>query len=69
MKVSRRSRETATRGASAFRRSSLPSVGAVGRCVLPPSHPSYMDTPFLQAAFRIVGGVLVFVVGTLIGSS
>jgi len=28
-----------------------------------------MDTPFLQAAFRIVGGVLVFVVGTLIGSS
>jgi VIT1/CCC1 family predicted Fe2+/Mn2+ transporter len=30
----------------------------------------YMDTPFLQAAFQvIVGGVLVFVVGILIGSS
>jgi hypothetical protein len=29
-----------------------------------------MDTPFLQAAFQvIVGGVLVFVVGVLIGSS
>ena len=30
----------------------------------------YMDTPFLQAAFQvIVGGVLLFVVGILIGSS
>jgi VIT1/CCC1 family predicted Fe2+/Mn2+ transporter len=30
----------------------------------------YMDTPFLQAAFQVVvGGVLVFVVGILIGSS
>jgi len=30
----------------------------------------YMDTPFLQAAFQvIVGGVLVFAVGILIGSS
>jgi len=30
----------------------------------------YMDTPFLQAAFQvIVGGVLVFVTGWLIGSS
>jgi rubrerythrin len=30
----------------------------------------YMDTPFLQAAFQvIVGGVLVFITGILIGSS
>jgi erythrin-vacuolar iron transport family protein len=30
----------------------------------------YMDTPFLQAAFQVVvGGVLVFGVGILIGSS
>jgi rubrerythrin len=30
----------------------------------------YMDTPFLQAAFQVIlGGVLVFVVGILIGSS
>jgi hypothetical protein len=30
----------------------------------------YMDTPFLRAAFQvIVGGVCVFVVGILIGSS
>jgi len=30
----------------------------------------YMDTPFLQAAFQvIVGGVLVFLTGWLIGSS
>ena len=30
----------------------------------------YMDTPFLMAAFQvIVGGVLVFVAGILIGSS
>ena len=30
----------------------------------------YMDTPFLQAAFQVVvGGVLVFAVGVLIGSS
>jgi VIT1/CCC1 family predicted Fe2+/Mn2+ transporter len=30
----------------------------------------YMDTPFLQAAFQIVvGGVLVFLAGILIGSS
>jgi hypothetical protein len=30
----------------------------------------YMDTPFLQASFQvIVGGVLVFVAGILIGSS
>lgn len=30
----------------------------------------YMDTPFLQAAFQVVvGGVLVFVTGILIGSS
>ena len=30
----------------------------------------YMDTPFLRAAFQvIVGGVLVFLVGILIGSS
>jgi VIT1/CCC1 family predicted Fe2+/Mn2+ transporter len=30
----------------------------------------YMDTPFLQAAFQvIVGGVLVFLTGYLIGSS
>ena len=30
----------------------------------------YMDTPFLQAAFQVVvGGVLVFVMGILIGSS
>ena len=31
---------------------------------------SYMDTPFLQAAFQVVvGGVLVFVAGILIGSA
>jgi hypothetical protein len=30
----------------------------------------YMDTPFLQAAFQIVvGGVLVFIAGILIGSA
>lgn len=30
----------------------------------------YMDTPFLQAAYQIVlGGVLVFVTGILIGSA
>ncbi len=30
----------------------------------------YMDTPFLQAAFQvIVGGVLVFIAGWLIGSA
>jgi len=30
----------------------------------------YMDTPFLQAAFQvIVGGILVFLTGYLIGSS
>ena len=30
----------------------------------------YMDTPFLQAAFQVVvGGVLVFIAGILIGSS
>jgi hypothetical protein len=30
----------------------------------------YMDTPFLQAAFQvIVGGVLVFLTGWLIGSA
>jgi hypothetical protein len=30
----------------------------------------YMDTPFLQAAFQvIVGGILVFLTGWLIGSS
>jgi hypothetical protein len=30
----------------------------------------YMDTPFLSAAFQVmVGGVLVFLTGILIGSS
>jgi hypothetical protein len=30
----------------------------------------YMDTPFLQAAFQVVvGGILVFLTGWLIGSS
>ena len=30
----------------------------------------YMDTPFLQAAFQVVvGGVLVFATGILIGNS
>jgi hypothetical protein len=30
----------------------------------------FMDTPFLQAAFQVVvGGVLVFIAGILIGSS
>ena len=30
----------------------------------------YMDTPFLQAAFQVVvGGVLVFAAGIIIGSS
>ena len=30
----------------------------------------YMDTPFLQAAFQVVlGGMLVFVAGIMIGSA
>jgi hypothetical protein len=30
----------------------------------------YMDTPFLRATFQVVlGGVLVFIAGILIGSS
>jgi hypothetical protein len=30
----------------------------------------YMDTPFLQATFQVVvGGILVFLTGWLIGSS
>jgi erythrin-vacuolar iron transport family protein len=46
------------------------AVVAVELAVISWIRTRYMDTPFLQAAFQvIVGGVLVFVVGILIGSS
>src|ERR1700744_5688102 len=45
-------------------------VGAIELGVIAYIRHRYMDTPFLQAAFQvIVGGVLVFLTGYLIGSS
>jgi hypothetical protein len=46
------------------------AVVAVELAVISWIRTHYMDTPFLQAAFQVVvGGVLVFAVGILIGSS
>ena len=46
------------------------AVVAVELAVISWIRTHYMDTPFLQAAFQIViGGVLVFVAGILIGSA
>jgi len=46
------------------------AVVIVELCVISYIRHRYMDTPFLQAAFQvIVGGVLVFLTGWLIGSS
>jgi erythrin-vacuolar iron transport family protein len=46
------------------------AVVAVELAVIAWIRTHYMDTPFLQAAFQVVvGGVLVFAVGILIGSS
>jgi rubrerythrin len=45
-------------------------VVAVELAVISWVRTKYMDTPFLQAAFQVVvGGVLVFIAGILIGSS
>jgi len=45
-------------------------VVAVELVVISMIRTKYMDTPFLQAAFQVVvGGVLVFIAGILIGSS
>jgi rubrerythrin len=45
-------------------------VVAVELCVISYVRHKYMDTPFLQATFQVVvGGVLVFLTGWLIGSS
>jgi hypothetical protein len=39
-------------------------------CIISYVRHKYMDTPFLQATFQVVvGGVLVFLTGWLIGSS
>jgi hypothetical protein len=46
------------------------AVVAVELCVIAWVRNHYMDTPFLSAAFQvIVGGILVFLAGVLIGSS
>jgi rubrerythrin len=46
------------------------AVVAVELAVISWIRTRYMDTPFLQAAFQVVvGGVLVFAIGILIGSS
>ena len=46
------------------------AVVAVELAVISWIRTRYMDTPFLQAAFQVVvGGVLVFIAGILIGSS
>jgi len=46
------------------------AVVVIELCVISYIRHRYMDTPFLQAAFQvIVGGVLVFLTGWLIGSS
>jgi hypothetical protein len=45
-------------------------VVAVELCVIAWVRHRYMDTPLLAAGFQvIVGGVLVFIVGILIGSA
>src|SRR5215472_599481 len=57
---------------SSFRVATLVAVGvvAVELCVISYVRHKYMDTPFLQATFQVVvGGVLVFLTGWLIGSS
>ena len=51
---------------------SLEAVGvvAIELTVISYIRHRYMDTPFLSAAFQVVvGGVLVFLTGILIGSS
>ena len=46
------------------------AVVAVELAVISYVRHRYMDTPFLSAAFQVVvGGVLVFLTGILIGSS
>src|SRR5262249_32447419 len=46
------------------------AVVAVVLAAIPYIRHRFMDTPFLQATFQVVvGGVLVFVAGILIGSS
>ena len=46
------------------------AIVAVELCVISYVRHKYMDTPFLQATFQVVvGGVLVFLTGWLIGSS
>ncbi len=55
-----------------FRTATVVATGVVAVELLSISYVRnrYMDTPFLQAAFQvIVGGVLVFVAGILIGQS
>jgi rubrerythrin len=57
---------------SSFRVAMLVAVAvvAVELCVISFVRHKYMDTPFLQATFQVVvGGVLVFLTGWLIGSS
>src|SRR5437773_3701104 len=57
---------------SSFRVATLVAVAvvAVELCVISYVRHKYMDTPFLQATFQVVvGGVLVFLTGWLIGSS
>jgi VIT1/CCC1 family predicted Fe2+/Mn2+ transporter len=57
---------------SSFRVATLvaAAVVAVELCVISYVRHKYMDTPFLQATFQVVvGGVLVFLTGWLIGSS
>ena len=57
---------------SSFRVATLvaAAVVAVELCVISYVRHRYMDTPFLQATFQVVvGGVLVFLTGWLIGSS
>jgi hypothetical protein len=44
-------------------------VVAIELCVIAWIRNHYMETPFLQAVFQVVvGGVLVFLIGILIGS-
>ncbi|HET7149921.1 MAG TPA: VIT1/CCC1 transporter family protein, partial [Candidatus Acidoferrum sp.] len=46
------------------------AIVAVELCAISYIRHKYMDTPFLQATFQVVvGGVLVFLTGWLIGSS
>jgi hypothetical protein len=47
-----------------------PIIGVVGVRVIAWIRYRFMDTPLLSAAFQVIGGgVLVFIVGTLIGST